>query len=267
MTTTPEVMKPETAAGTEVAVKPAAGVPAVMDFAADAGAGFEDASSNCYAIPFLRMLQSISPQAKKKDPAYIDGAEEGDFVNTVTGKLYKGDKGVFVIPVHFMQKYTLWAQNRGGFRGFWTPAEYATKPHQMITISTGGGPKDVEADMDGNVITDTREHYVVIVNEDGTTEAAVLSLSSTQLKKSKKWMSLMNGIRINGQIAPMFSQMYKITPVAESNDQGSWSGINIELVKQLDNADMDFYMAAKLFREMVRSGAAAATHPDDEIPF
>jgi hypothetical protein len=65
--------KPETK---EVAVKEPAPLPAVIDFTADAGAGFEDADSSSFALPFLRILQAISPQAKKQNPKYIEGAEE-----------------------------------------------------------------------------------------------------------------------------------------------------------------------------------------------
>ena len=246
------------------AVKEEAGTLAVIDFSADSGGGFEEADSSSYAIPFLRMLQAISPAAKKKDPAYIEGAEEGDMINTVSEKLYKGDDGVVVIPCHYIHKYTLWAQNRGGFRGSWSAAEYATNPKQRVMINTPNGSQEVEADMDGNVITDSREHYVIIVEPDGTFSPALLALGGTQLKKSKKWMTLMQGIRINGAVAPMFSQMYKVTPCAESNDKGSWSGYRIDHVGQVTSVEL--YHAAKDFRDMVRSGTAKVSEPED-LPY
>jgi len=255
--------KPETT--TAVAVKETAGALAIIDFQEDVGAGFEETDASSYAIPFLRMLQSISPAAKKKDPAYIEGAEEGDFINTVTEKLYKGDNGVTVIPCHYIHKYTLWAQNRGGFRGSWTAGEYATNPKQRIMISSPNGPIEVEADMDGNVITDSREHYVIIVEPDGSYTPALLALGGTQLKKSKKWMTLMQGIRIGGNIAPMFSQMYKVSPMAESNDKGSWSGYKIDHIGQVTSIDL--YNGAKNFRDMVRSGTAKVAEASDDLPY
>jgi hypothetical protein len=77
-------------------------------------------------------------------------------------------------------------------------------------------------------------------------------------------MTLMNGIRIGGVTAPMFSQMYKLTPTPEKNDKGSWSGINITHIGQVTSAEL--YNAAKQFNSMVRSGAAKATQEGD-IPF
>ena len=64
----------------------------------------------------------------------------------------------------------------------------------------------------------------------------------------------------------MFSQMYKLTPQAESNDKGSWSGIKVEHIGSITSVEV--YEAAKAFREMVRSGAAKVALTDGEIePF
>lgn len=249
----------------EVAVKEQTGALVAIDFGADTGAGFEDADSSSYAIPFLRMLQATSDQCKKTNPAYVKGAEEGDLYNTVTEKLYKGDDGVLLVPCHYIHKYNLWAPGRGGFRGSMSSAEYAHAPKQTVTVNNNdGSTREAEGDANGNIITDTREHYVLIINPDGTCEPALFALAGTQLKKSKKWMTLMQGIRIQGQVAPMFSQVYKITPVAESNDKGSWSGVKIDHHGQVTSIDV--YNQAKQFRDMVRSGAATATPVDDE-PF
>lgn len=246
---------------TAVAVKEEAGaVGEVIDFGADVGNGFEETNSSSYAIPFLRVLQSLSPQCKKSDPAYIKGAEEGDFYNTVTEKLYKGEDGVTVVPVHYVHKYIAWAprESGGGIRGTYTPSE----ANALVTTQNERFQQIME---DDSILTDTRDHYVMIVNPDGTFEPALLVLYATQLKKSKEWMTLMQGIRINGQTAPMFSQMYKITPMAESNDKGSWTGVKIDHVSQVKSRDL--YEAAKSFREMVRSGEAKVADLGDDIPY
>ena len=248
-------------AETAVAVKEEAGALGdVIDFGADSGGGFEEADSSSYAIPFLRVLQSLSPQCKKSDPAYIKGAEEGDFFNTVSEKLYKGEDGVIVVPCHYVHKFNAWAprESGGGIRGSYTPLEAS----KLVTTQNERFQNIME---DGSVLTDTRDHYVLIVNADGSYEPALLTLSATQMKKSKKWMTMMQGIRINGQVAPMFSQMYKLTPVAESNDKGSWSGIKIEHNGQVKSREL--YEAAKSFREMVRSGEAKASTDTEEVPF
>ncbi|HSH65320.1 MAG TPA: hypothetical protein VLB84_05840, partial [Bacteroidia bacterium] len=50
----------------------------------DFGAGFEDASQNSFSIPILRILQDQSPQVKRHNEKYIEGAKPGMIFNTVT---------------------------------------------------------------------------------------------------------------------------------------------------------------------------------------
>ena len=50
-------------------------------------------------IPFIRLIQAMSPQLSKKKTEYIEGASQGDAFNTVTKELWDGEKGLTVIPV------------------------------------------------------------------------------------------------------------------------------------------------------------------------
>lgn len=242
---------------TALVAKEEAGLPAVIDFGADVGGGFEEADKDSYAIPFLKVLQSGSPQCKRSDGAYIKGAEEGMLFNTVTEEVIDTtDAPLVLVPCYYRHVYLKWAPGRGGFRGSMTPAEYATARTRRVTITgPDGSPKEVEVDQDDNVIDDFREHYCLRVKPNGSYEPLLLSLGSSQIKKSKRWMTLMQNIKLkNGQVAPMFSQLYNLTTVAESNDQGSWFGVKVEHKTQITSAEL--YEAAKAFREMIRSGAA-----------
>jgi len=247
------------------AVKEVAGLPVGIEFTReDMNAGFEETDASSFAIPFLRILQAISPQAKKQNAKYIDGAEEGDFINTVNEKLYKGIEGVIVVPAHYKHVYNEWAPDRGGYRGQHTPAQYACLNREIRTDSKGNS---YEANADtGNMLTDTREHYVMIVEPDGGFTPALLAFSSSELKKSKKWMTFMRELKLNGQPIPMQSQMYRITPTPESNDKGEWVGHKIDHIGNVSSLGQ--YQSAKQFYDMVRSGAAvAATPAGDEMPF
>lgn len=246
------------------AVKEEAGLPAVMDFMNDAGMGFEDSGAGDYAIPFLRVLQSGSPQCKPSEAEYVKGAKEGDLFNTVTRKLYTNeDGGCLVIPCHYVHKYNEWAVNRGGFKGTHTAAEYAKLEKATVTDKKG---KQYEGNAaTGNILQDSREHYVIIVNPNGTLEPALFSLGSTQIKKSKRWMTFMDGLKLpNGRPKPMASQIYRITTVAESNDDGTWAGVKIDHVRELTADDMTSYVAAKDFNAMVRSGLVKVTPVEEE---
>ena len=57
------------------------------------GTGLEDTTSEDFAIPFIRIIQSGSPQTKKADGKYVKGAEEGDIINTVSNQITGGESG------------------------------------------------------------------------------------------------------------------------------------------------------------------------------
>ena len=58
----------------------------ILEFAGE-GATFDSSEMQ---IPFIRILQAMSPQLKKREAEYIEGAEQGDMFNTVTGDKFKG---------------------------------------------------------------------------------------------------------------------------------------------------------------------------------
>jgi len=218
----------------------------------DAGSGFEEAGTEAFAIPFLSILQSGSPQVKKSDGAYIKGAEEGMLFNSVTQTVYSGEDGVEIIPCHYTQRFIEWQlrEKGGGFVGEHLPND----PIHAQLVKDDKGRMITPA---GNQLVDTRNHYVLI-RKDGTLTPAVMSLSSTQVSTSKQFMSMMQGQKeknpANGMfaIAPMFSRVYRVTTVAKSNDKGSWFGYKFEVVGKVE--DEAEYAEARSFAHAVKSG-------------
>ena len=101
----------------QVAVKPNSEV-ASGDISADlivkaAGRGLENVSNDDITIPRLAIVQSGSPQRKKKDEKYIEGAEEGHIFNTVTNQLYDVE-GITVIPCGYRKSYVEWVPRESG---------------------------------------------------------------------------------------------------------------------------------------------------------
>ena len=75
-------------------------------FEADANEGLGQLGQDDLAIPFLRILSDTSPQVKKRDPEYVEGAEVGMLFNTLTREIYDGEKGVQAIPCSYAVSYT-----------------------------------------------------------------------------------------------------------------------------------------------------------------
>ena len=225
----------------------------------DANSGFENADAEAYAIPFLNILQSGSPQVKKSDGAYIKGAEEGMMFNTVTQEVISGEDGVQVIPCYYKRSFVKWAprETGGGYRGEVMPSD-----PQVTAGKTNADGELIDAE--GNNLVDTRTHYVLVLDKNGGYQPAVISMSSSQIKKSRQWMSRMNGLKLarkDGTLftPPMFSHVYHLTTTAESNDQGSWFGWKIETGSAVENAAL--YQAAKAFRDAVSSGEVKEQQP------
>jgi hypothetical protein len=236
------------------------GVPAVMltDMEDDAGAGFENISANDLAIPFIVILQSGSPQLKRGEQK-IEGASEGDIFNTVTGEFWNGSEGIYVVPCTYKKSYVEWTprEQGGGF----------VKQHDSEEILANATKNDQGRDVlpNGNVIVPTAYHYILVVDPtSGDYHESVLSMTSTQLKKSRKWNSIMAGLKMTRKdgtkfTPPMFSHMYRLTTDPESNELGAWSGWKVELYSQV--ATIDIYNAAKKFAADINKGIIKEATP------
>jgi len=229
----------------------------------DEGAGSEDMSTRDMAIPRLTILQSGSPQVKKREATYIDGAEEGAIFDTVGEVLFGGEEGVILIPVAYRRTNLEWIprDNGGGLAG-------DHGPDDSVFNGCTKNEKGQLVNAAGNTIAPTAEYFVLLHNkETGETRPYVLSMASTQLKNSRKWNTAMNMLRVPNpstgkQICPpMFYKTYNFTTVPESNDSGSWFGWKIEVSEDtlsLENGT-EIYLMARALRESVKEGRASAT--------
>ena len=81
------------------------GALAVNLFEADAAQGAQNISQEDLALPFLKILGQLSPEVNKRDGKYVDGAEPGKIINTVTNELYDN---IDIIPCHYKRQYIEW---------------------------------------------------------------------------------------------------------------------------------------------------------------
>ena len=245
-------------AKTEVAVKQETAIVLAGDFEQDAHSGFEGMGQEDFALPFLRLLTNTSPEVGE-----IDGAMPGMILNSVSNQLYDGKKGITVIPCAYVRQYIEWAP-----RGSGSGAPIAIYPATSDILSrTHREPGDNKDYLDnGNYIENTANHYVMIVNEDGIPEPALITMKSTQLKKSRKWNSMMMSTKLMGAngpyTPPMYSHLYRLTSQAESNDKGKWYGWEVEKVGPV--TDRNTYLAAKSFAEQIGKGDVKVKHETEQ---
>jgi len=70
----------------EVAEAKSTAVSTFDDSLLSGGTGLEETTTEDFAIPFIRVLQPMSPQLQKQHGSYVAGAGAGDLYNTVTGE-------------------------------------------------------------------------------------------------------------------------------------------------------------------------------------
>ena len=220
-----------------------------------AGRGLENISNDDITIPRLAIVQSGSPQRKKKDEKYIEGAEEGHIFNTVSNQLY-GSDGIIVIPCGYKKSYVEWVprESGGGLVAI----------HDMKPEGTVVDPKTRKAFLGENQIVDTAEHFVLI-KKDESWEPAVLTMTSSNLGVSRKWNTLlkMKKINIKGKMIdpPSFLYMFKLSTINAENDLGSWFKYKIEEKGQV--ASKDVFSTAEALSDSVSEGKVKASEPVD----
>jgi len=152
-------------------------------FEADANEGLGQLGQEDLAIPFLRILSDTSPQVKKRDPEYVEGAEVGMLFNTLTREIYDGEKGVQAIPCSYVRQYIEW-EDRG--KGSGAPKNIYPSDSDILSKTTRDEFKKDRLP-NGNYIEDTANHFVLVLNDQGIWEQCLIAMKSTQRKKSKKW--------------------------------------------------------------------------------
>jgi len=174
------------------------------------GEGFENLTAADYAVPFLRILQLLSPQVNKNSPDYITGAEPGMFFNTVTEKLYGNE--VNLIPLTFQKVWLEWLPDRGGLTGKHEPYSIKINKSDFSNWKTPGG----------NTISECLLFYCLVIGhlEDGP---LVFSLFSSGIKHGKNWNTQIMLTHLpNGKKAPYFSSVWKLKTVLNKNQMGEW---------------------------------------------
>jgi hypothetical protein len=232
-------------------------------FEADANQGAQNISQEDLALPFLKILGQLSPEVNKRDGKYVEGAEPGKIINTVTNELFDD---IDVIPCHYKRQYIEW-QDRGTSSG--APVAIHEADSDIVSTTTRDkGYKDRLPN--GNYLENTANHFVLLCGKNPQT--ALLSMKSTQLKVSRKWNSMMMGIKMQGKnglfTPPTYSHIYNLKTVQMSNDKGTWFGWDVSKKGPVEQQDL--YGMAKNFALSVGKGETQpkyGTEDKEETPY
>ena len=233
------------------------GALAVNLFEADANKGSQNIAQEDLALPFLKVLGQLSPEVNKRDGKYVEGAEPGKIINTVSNELYMS---INVLPVFYKRQYIEW-QDRGASTG--APVAIHEADSDILSQTTRG--KDYKDRLpNGNYLENTASHFVILLGS--SPQTALISMKATQLKVSRKWNSMMMGIKMQGKnglfTPPTYSHIYNLKTVQMSNDKGTWFGWDVSKVGPIE--DKSVYDIAKGFADQVGKGEIQAKHGSEE---
>lgn len=238
-----------------VAVKESAGLPAIpSEFEEFAGLGMDQVRADDMSIPFLRILAQLSPQVNKRDGAYVEGAEAGMIYNTVANEAYDGDEGILVVPCYYNRRYVEWKprEKGGGYVSSYDPDD-------KIVHTTYRDDRGNDMLPNGNLLSNTAQFFVLLLSADGTPTRCLITMTSTQLKKARKWVTQMQSRTAVGKngifVLPMMSQVYRLRTVEERNDKGSWFGWEVSHERALDlGTERMLFDMGVAFATSVRAG-------------
>lgn len=271
-----EAPKAPARSGREVVPQRGAQLPAVAGMYAGVGAvGLENTTAQDFAIPFFQILQKLSPQLDRNDPAFIKGAKDGMIINTATQEVFEafdGDKGegILFVPCFYKRSYVAWLlrEHGGGFRG-----EYQVGDAIIATTVRDDKGREILADKRTQLV-DTRVFAGMHLRDDGGIDQGLVSMSSTQIKKAKRWNTQMQNfmaeeMRQHRTGYPIFAHVFRLTTTGEKNDRGNWAGWVIShegLLHEVvgEEKATDVFMKAKVFNEQLASGAVSIKHADPE---
>jgi len=175
-----------------------------------AASGFEGVDASTFKTPFVKILQSLSPELKKSDPNHIAAAEEGLFCNTASQELYNE---INVIVIRVDHSLVVWKPERGGFVG------HHPKAKESEIVVRSEGPKKWDAE--GNDVNDTVEFFCV--NADNPSDIFIMPMSTTAFKYARSFATRIRMLKSNGKAVNVsWAGVWNIKTSEDSNDKGSW---------------------------------------------
>jgi len=272
-------MSKETVKTNDVTVKKQAQVPVMANLEEAAGQGSEYVTARDTKLPILKILYANSPVLDDTSGVYNEKAKQGDIYNEITDSLYKSKNGVLVAPCLYINTFNEW-KDRGDSPG--RPIAIHRDPSVLSKTVRGDDGKDILEY--GFYIEDTGNHIVYILDVYyQTTETALITMKSTQKKKSKTWNSMIQSRRLKGAkgffTPPSWSTVYRLKTTKESNSQNSWFGWVVEFDRILDDpkfagtleATKGFYVSAMksdIFGKVeFESEAKGEQKQTKEVPF
>lgn len=243
--------------GKAVATKKAPGAIEKFDYTKHAGKGLESQTVEDQMIPFLSLLQGLSPEVQP-GPENVEGAKIGDLLNSVTKEIYGAS--VEFIPCFMERKVMEWVKRKHGGGLVTMHAENSelwAKAKEAAGTSFGqiDNPDNPKNDMVPTVYL----RGLIVVGEK-VFHPVVISFTSTKLKAWRTWNTARDLEACQypaDQKPPLYANRVRISVAMETNPKGTFAnfvlapfcgGVTDSLIGPGDAA---FEAAARLYAKSV----------------
>lgn len=231
---------------------------AVATVTADDDSGFGEMDASHFVIPYLGILQSLSPQVLEAKEVYIPGSKVGMLYNSVTSRIWDGKQGVRFIPCHVQHQQVEWVPRDQG--GQLIARHEVDEP--AVIAARKAAPVGKAPFGDGNELVETFYVYGLIVDPDGRFERVAVSFKSTDINEYKKWMTKARSVQkvVEGRIVtpPLYSHFFRLRTVAKNKNNFDFYGWAVRF--DAENADLaeipedsQIYREANDFRKLVKA--------------
>lgn len=228
-----------------------------------AGKGTENITTQDKGMPYLKLLQDLSPETKKRNEKYVEGAVPGSFLLTSNREVFDGE--VTIVPIYFKSIVQEWWPRNHKNNGL------------VRTSDTMSEAKAAKREAD-TVLSLTHLHFVLVwSNEAEKWEPCIMAFDRTKLSPSKDLIRLIDNYRLefDGEEfkAPAFARSYNLT--AQETEKGGYNYWTLSVAPSADvYEDEDFMVYCNgLVDEFARGavkvdysageGHASSTDDDD----
>ena len=250
----------------EIVVAPKTQIEA-YDYGDEEGAGYEHQTSDDTQIPFMVLLQPMSPSVVDGK----EGAKPGCWYNTVTEEIYPKDEGFLFVPATTRHYYGEWTPRDagGGFHGHHEVDSELVQ--EAVRNSTKFGRNKLD---NGNDLVECYYAYGVVCDGEEPESMAVIAFTSTKIRSYKGWQTRMRQLSIQAPSGrrmrpPMNAHLTRVTSEMKKNDQGTFyvpvinSANPAGLLESLLPPSDARFQAAKECRTLV-DGGEATINPDQQ---
>jgi len=242
------------------------------------GDGFEGQTQEDIAIPFVNLLQAMSPEVQDDG---VEGAKPGMLMNSVTQELYKE---IEFVPAFSKHVFVEWVpRDQGG--GI---VESHSIDSDLVRSARAEQKFGAYKTPNGNDLIETFYLFGVVSVDGNAQGMAVLAFTSTKIKSYKAMMTRLrtftmlqdDGRRVS---PPMFAHLLRISTKQQKNTKGTFyvpivqPAVENDVSKSLIGTDDIRFQMARECYELVKEGQAhedtstaekrVEADPEDDMPF